>query len=48
MSTIVCSVCGNVVQTWSVGVMTVQVKQHYRNDGSTCPGSAEKRTTVRY
>ena len=48
MSTIVCNTCGNVVQTWQTGVVTVQVRQHYRNDGSTCPGSNEQRTQVRY
>ena len=44
MNSIVCSYCKNVVQTWGVGQMTVQTKQHYLNDGALCPGSNEQRT----
>jgi hypothetical protein len=47
-TTIVCNYCGNVVEAWRIGVVTVQTRQHYLNNGSACPGSNEQRSQARY
>lgn len=47
MNTQTCRVCFQQVNAWRVGVMTVQIQHHYRNDGGLCPGSGEIRSEAR-
>lgn len=44
MASIVCNSCGNFVNTYQVGVMTVQVAMHFLNTGGACPGSGDQRS----
>jgi hypothetical protein len=47
MANIICSYCGNSVNTYQVGVMTVQVAMHQLNNGGPCPGSGQQRSLAR-
>jgi len=47
VATIICTVCGNSVNSHTIGTMTVQVAVHMLNTGGACPGSGAERSLAR-
>ena len=47
MASIICLSCGNSVNAYQIGVMTVQVAVHLLNSGGACPGSGAQRSLSR-